>query len=135
MDNHLIFCIVIEDEPLAQQLLENYINKIDQLKLVAKCDQLEKVFEMLESTHVDVVFLDLELNSFGGIDIIRYMKKEDHKKYYIIITSAASPKEIDINRVFNTPNIVFIDYLRKPFSFDVFKNAINKLQEILKKDN
>jgi response regulator of citrate/malate metabolism len=128
-NDQVVFCVVVEDEPLAQQILENYINRIDNLRLVAKCERLQEVFDILALNEVDVVFLDLDLNSVSGVNIIDNMKK-GVRRYYIVITSASPPKDLDISKIFDSEEVIFVDYLRKPFSFDVFKNAIQKLDNI-----
>lgn len=77
MENTL-FCLIVDDEPLAQDVLGTYIGRIDQLKLVCKCESIEEASEVLSSRPIDVVFLDLNLGSVSGIDLVK--KKLSKKK-------------------------------------------------------
>lgn len=79
MENTL-FCLIVDDEPLAQDVLGTYIGRLDQLKLVCKCETLEEAYEVLNSRPIDVVFLDLNLGPVSGIDLI---KKKLLKKKFI----------------------------------------------------
>lgn len=134
MDKNLLFCIIVDDEPLAQQVIENYVSRIQELKLVAKCENVEEAFEVLSSTKIDLVFLDLHLNATSGTEVLAKLKKSGEGRYYIIITSASLPKELNVQETFNTRDVVLIDYLKKPFSFDLFSAAINKLLGTLEKN-
>ena len=126
----LFFCIVVDDEPLAQQVLENYIGRINELKLVAKCESVEEALTLLKLASVDIVFLDLDLKTIKGTELITKMQLFNECKYYIVITSAVSPEK---NLPFDHGNnIVLIDYLTKPFSFEVFLKAILKIFEQIK---
>ena len=70
----LAFCIVVEDEPLAQQVIENYIGRISELKLVAKCESVDEAFTVLKLTPIDIVFLDIHLNAISGIELIEKLR-------------------------------------------------------------
>jgi two-component SAPR family response regulator len=124
----LFFCIVVDDEPLAQQVIQNYIDRISELKLVAKCESVEEAFTVLKSVSVDIVFLDLDLKTINGTDLIAKMRHLDDRKYYIIITSAVSPQKRPTFDHDN--NVVLIDYLTKPFSFDIFQKSVRKIFSI-----
>jgi two-component system LytT family response regulator len=126
MDKKLLFCMVIEDEPLAQQVLENYIRRVKELKLVAKCESIEEAIATLNSSHIDVVFLDLNLKTEYGTEILKTLKASN-KLYYTIITSAISQEQLINSIVFQDIDIRLTDHLTKPFSFERFLDAIHKI--------
>lgn len=134
MDKNLLFCIIVDDEPLAQQVLENYVSRIPELELVAKCETAEEALEVLSSRKIDLVFLDLHLNTTNGTEILT-KKKLVQGRYYIIVTSASLSNELNIKEAFNTEDVILIEYLKKPFSFNQFSAAIHKLLGILERSN
>jgi response regulator of citrate/malate metabolism len=134
MEKLVLFCIVVDDEPLAQRVLENYISRTSELTLISKCESAEEAFEVLRTKQVDVIFLDLDLKSMKGTDLIAKMKNSaSGGQYYIIITSAALPQQLKPGEIFTSDDIVLIDYLRKPFSFDRFQEAVQKLFKLKQK--
>jgi len=126
MDKNILFCLVVEDEPLAQQILEKYLECIEELQLVAKCETIEEALMTLQSEQIDVVFLDIQLEATLGTEIIGKMKQLS-RRYYIVVTSARPAESLDTRKIFNQKNIIFVDYLTKPFSFDRFHAAIRKI--------
>jgi response regulator of citrate/malate metabolism len=122
----ILFCIVVDDEPLAQRVLENYIHRVSELRLVATCESVEEAFEVLQSNQVDILFLDLNLQTNNGMELIQQISKPSDR-YYIIISSAISPNQVDLKDIFNRGDILLIDHLTKPFSFDRFMEAIQKI--------
>jgi len=132
MGKKLLFCLIIDDEYLAQQVLETYMQRISELRLVAKCGSVEDAFDMIASKQIDVIFLDLDLNRGSGTDIIKRIKQSSKNLYYVIITSAASPKQLQ-KELFNSERILLIDYLTKPFSFERFSESIHKIITLFEK--
>ena len=111
-----INCIIVDDEPLAQDLLENYICKIPFLKLQAKCSSAFEAFDCLRAHQIDLVFLDIHMPNVTGLDFIKSIEV----KPLFIFTTAYSEHAIeafDLNA---------IDYLVKPIPFDRFLKAANK---------
>jgi response regulator of citrate/malate metabolism len=131
MENVLL-CIIVEDEPLAQQVLDNYISQVDQLKLVAKCETVDDAYQVIVQNNIDVVFLDLNLEAVSGLDLIKEIKPKIQKPCYFIITSGFSANQVDTNGIFQNKNLVLVDHLMKPFSFSRFEDAIKKLNQIRK---
>jgi response regulator of citrate/malate metabolism len=129
MENTL-FCLIVEDEPLAQEVLENYINRLDQLKLVCKCESVEEAFDIISSQHIDVVFLDLNLGSISGIDLVKKVTQQMQKRYYLIITSSMLPDQIKSDTAFLPDNFILVDHLTKPFSFNQFLQSIKKVNQL-----
>ena len=113
-------CVIIEDEIPAQKILKNFIAKIPSLELVDTFKAAIEANSFLNSESVDIVFLDINLPDMSGLDFIKTIKNPPA----IIMTTAYS--EYAVNS-FELDTIV--DYLVKPFSFDRFLKAINKVKE------
>ncbi|MBL0741375.1 LytR/AlgR family response regulator transcription factor [Chryseolinea lacunae] len=127
----ILYCIIVEDEPLALQLLEKYITRLDQLKLIGKCESVEEAYEAIASHHVDIVFLDLNLESVSGFDLVEKMTVESQNTYYFIITSSVPPSSKKMD-AFRSDNLLLVDHLTKPFSFEQFLQSIEKVMNIKK---
>lgn len=61
-------CLVVDDEPLARELIESHISKIPALEIVGSCDNALKAFEVISSQEVDLLFLDIKMPNITGID-------------------------------------------------------------------
>ncbi|GAF02193.1 LytR/AlgR family response regulator transcription factor [Saccharicrinis fermentans] len=111
-----INCIIVDDEPLAQDLIENYVSKIPFLILKAKCSSAFEAFDCLRKYDINLVFLDIHMPNVTGLDFIKSIET----KPMFIFTTAYSEHAIeafDLNA---------IDYLVKPIPFDRFLKAANK---------
>ena len=113
-------CIIIEDEPLAQQILEDYINHIPFLKLEKKCNSVFEALDVLQKTSIDLIFLDIHLPNVSGVEFISSL---DVKPMFIFTTaySEYAIEAFDLNAV---------DYLLKPIPFKRFLKAANKAYQI-----
>lgn len=115
-----IRCMIVDDEPLALDVLENYIDKLDNLELVARVDNAIDAFNQLSREPVDLLFLDIQMPKLTGIDLLKNMT---HPPRVIFTTAyrdyALAGYELDV-----------IDYLLKPISFDRFLRAVNKVYHI-----
>ncbi len=112
-------CIIVDDEPLAQEVLERHIASINELVLVKKCSNALEAFEVLHTEPVDLMFLDITMPVISGIDFLKSLRKSPS----VIITSAypdyaVQGYELDV-----------IDYLVKPVSMERFMKAVNKVME------
>ena len=67
-------CIIVEDEPLAQQVLERHIAQTPELQLAGKCNNATEAFKMLLEQPVDLMFLDIEMPSINGINFLKSLK-------------------------------------------------------------
>jgi DNA-binding LytR/AlgR family response regulator len=110
-------CLVIDDEPLAQDLIENYLKNFSFIKLIAKCDNALVALEWMRKQKIDLIFLDVSMPFISGIDFIRTLQNPPA----IILTTAH--KEFAVESY----ELNVLDYLLKPISFDRFLKAINKL--------
>ena len=113
----IIECIIADDEKLARDVLENYISRMDDLRLVAMCRNAFEVETFLQKNTADILFLDIEMPERTGVDLIRTMKKRPK----IILTTAYKDHAVEAF------DLHVIDYLLKPFSFERFEVAVNKV--------
>ena len=109
-------CIIVDDEPLARELISGYLEKIDNLELVAQCGNAMDAFQVLKEKSIDLIFLDVNMPQITGIDFIRSLRNPPkviiisaHKEY------ALEGFELDV-----------VDYLLKPVSFSRLLKAVDK---------
>ena len=113
----MIKCIIVEDEILAQQVIQNHLEKTPQLELVAICQNALEARKVLENNEVDLILLDLQLPGMTGLHFLKSFPDPP----FVIITTAYAEYALE-SYEFNV-----IDYLLKPISFERFSKAINKL--------
>lgn len=114
-------CVIVDDEPYALELLEDYIERIQSLLLIEKFDDPLKAFHFLQEHEVDLLFLDIEMPGLNGMQLMTTLA--DHSTQVIFTTaySEYAAESYDKNA---------LDYLLKPISFERFLIAINKYQAI-----
>jgi len=110
-------CLIIDDEPLAQDVIENYLESFSFIRLIAKCDNALIALEWIKKQKIDLIFLDVSMPFISGIDFIRTLRNPPA----IILTTAH--KEFAVESY----ELNVLDYLLKPISFERFLKAINKL--------
>jgi len=118
---NLCKCIIVEDEPLAQNILKKYIADHPSLELVATCTDALEAQLILNKQAIHLIFLDINLPKLSGINFIKSLLQNPH----IIFTTAYpefAVEGFELNAV---------DYLLKPFSFERFLKAVNKVIEKL----
>jgi len=111
--------MIIEDEPLATEVLQDHIRQVPFLKLVCACSDAFFAMERLQEFDIDLIFLDIHLPKMKGFDLLKVLKKPPK----VIITSAYQEYAIQ-GYEFNV-----IDYLLKPIGFSRFLKAINKMEQ------
>lgn len=114
-----ISCMIIEDEPLAAEILTDYINQTPFLELKSTCSDALYALEVLQAQRIDLLFLDIHLPKLKGLDFIRTLKSPPR----IILTTAYREYALDGYEL----NVV--DYLLKPIHFNRFLMAVNKVKE------
>lgn len=116
-----ITCFIIDDEPLAIEVLESHIEKIDRLEVAGTFQNAVRAFEELQSNPVDLLFLDIQMPGLTGIDFVKTLK---HPPKVIFTTAyreyALEGYELDV-----------VDYLLKPISFKRFLKAVDKVYKRL----
>lgn len=114
-----IKCIIVDDEPLAVSLLENYVEKIPFLELVFWSENPIEALEFIQTNEADLVFLDIQMPELTGINFMKIVG--DKMKY--ILTTAYSEYALE-----GYEHHV-VDYLLKPISFERFNKSVLKAQE------
>jgi DNA-binding LytR/AlgR family response regulator len=117
----MIRCMIVDDEPLAIDVLRRYIEAVPALTLVATFQKPMEVFEALVHTEVDILFLDIEMPGLTGLALTRSLSHPPQ----IIFTTAFreyAAEGFDLQA---------LDYLVKPVSYERFLKAINKYQNIV----
>jgi DNA-binding LytR/AlgR family response regulator len=114
-----ITALLIDDEYLALKLLEDYLSKLPEIEIVDKVKSPLKAIEILNSRHIDLIFLDIQMPTISGTNLLKTLK---HKPVTIFTTaySEHAAQAFDLDAV---------DYLLKPFSFERFLQAVNKAKE------
>ncbi|PKB44418.1 LytTR family two component transcriptional regulator [Cellulophaga sp. RHA19] len=111
-------CIVVDDEPIARQILENYIETIPNLVVIASCKNALEALEVLHEKQVDLLFLDINMPKFSGLSLLKTIQQ----KPSVIITTAYPEYAIE------GFELAVTDYLLKPFSLERFLQAVLKVQ-------
>jgi DNA-binding LytR/AlgR family response regulator len=113
---------IVEDEPLAQEILQSYLQRINTFELVATCKDALEAFALLSQQSIDLLLLDINMPHISGMDFIKSLKNPP----LVIFTTAYSEYAID------SYELNAVDYLLKPISFDRFLKATHKAQEMFK---
>ena len=116
----MLNCLIVEDEPLARQLLENYISRTPELSLSGSCPNAVEAYKKLHEQPVDLLFLDIKMPLIDGLAFLESLKKPPA----VIFTTAYSEyavKSYELNAV---------DYLLKPFSYERFCKSIEKFVKL-----
>ena len=117
-----IRCMVVDDEQLARTLLEEYVKKLPQLRLVAVCRNPLEAMEVLQEEEVELMFLDIQMPELTGVEFLKSMRV----KPAVIFTTAYSEYALEGYQ------LDVIDYLVKPFSFERFVKAVDKASEMIR---
>lgn len=111
-----ISCVIVEDEPLARSLIVDYIKKVPSIELIAACSGPIEAIEVLKSTPVDLLFLDIQMPELTGIGLLKALPK----KPMVVFTTAYSEYALE------GYDLDVVDYLLKPITFERFLRAVNK---------
>ncbi|MFD3000711.1 LytR/AlgR family response regulator transcription factor [Pontibacter toksunensis] len=110
-------CMIVDDEPLALDVLETFIERLDSLELVCRCHNAVEAYDCLQEEHIDLMFLDIQMPKLTGID---FLKSLAHPPKVIFTTAyrdyAVEGFELNV-----------VDYLLKPIAFERFLKAVSKV--------
>lgn len=113
----MIKCIIIEDEPIAMEIMQDYVREIPQLEMIGDFTDALFAMDFLRQNEVDLIFLDLHLPKLNGFDFLKTLKNPPK----IIVTTAYHQHALEGYEL----NVV--DYLLKPIEFSRLLQAVNKL--------
>jgi DNA-binding LytR/AlgR family response regulator len=109
-------CLIVEDEPLARNLLAEYVKKVSYLELTEASSNPLQALEVLRNNEIDLMFLDIQMPELTGIRLLRSLQK----KPLVILTTAYSEYALE------SYELDVVDYLLKPITFDRFLRAVDK---------
>lgn len=115
----MINAIIVDDEPLALDVLETFINQLPEINLLDKCENAFEANESLKKHDVDLIFLDIQMPQLTGIDFYKSLTNPPE----VIFTTAYSNYAVD------GFEMDAVDYLVKPIALDRFMKAVNKASE------
>lgn len=113
-------CLIIDDEPVARKGLEEYVNEIDFLHLVAQCENPIKAARYLNEESIDLIFLDIHMPKISGIEFLKSLCNPP----LVIFTTAYSDYALE------GYSLDVVDYLMKPITFERFLKATQKAYEV-----
>jgi DNA-binding LytR/AlgR family response regulator len=111
-----ITCLIVDDEPLARNLLTDYVSKVSSLQLLQACASPLAAIEVLRSNPVDLLFLDIQMPEITGISLLRTLQKRP----LVVLTTAYSEYALE------GYDLDVVDYLLKPVTFERFLRAVEK---------
>lgn len=109
-------CLIVDDEPLARDVLRRYMEKLPVLDLVGECSNAIEAFVFLQSHEIDILFLDIRMPELLGTELMQSLKNPPK----VIFTTAYKEYALD------GFELDAVDYLLKPIRFDRFLKALNK---------
>lgn len=112
----VVNCIIVDDEPIARGILENHLQKIDIVTVVATCKNAIEAFNVISDNQVDLLFLDINMPEISGLSFA----KSINKNIKVIFTTAYREYAVD------GFNLQAVDYLLKPISFERLLQAVHK---------
>lgn len=112
----VINCIIVDDEPIAREILENHLQKVKAVNIVATCKNAIEAFNEINSSQIDLIFLDINMPEISGLSFA----KSINKNIKVIFTTAYREYALD------GFNLQAVDYLLKPISFERLLQAVNK---------
>jgi len=115
-----INCIIVDDEPIAREILESYLQKITNIHLVKSCKNVREALDVISNISIDLILLDINMPEITGLTLAKVIDK----KIKVIFTTAYREYAVE------GFDIQAVDYLLKPISYDRFLQAINKFFDL-----
>ena len=113
----ILKCLIVDDEPPAHKVLENYIGKLDRLELVGNCYNAIEALNFLHEKPVDILFLDINMPELNGLEMLQTITDPP----VVILTTAYSEFALQ------SYEFGVMDYLMKPIRFDRFLKSVNRV--------
>ena len=115
-----ISCIIVDDEPVAREVIESHLSKIKSVKIIGSCGNASEAFSLLNEHNVDLIFLDINMPEISGLSFARSINTD----IKIIFTTAYREYAID------GFDLQAVDYLLKPISFERLLRAVSIFHKI-----
>lgn len=115
-----IRCLVIDDEPPAREIIRRYIAEVPMLQLAGECGNAVQAIQFLQSTPVDLLFLDIRMPQLNGTELLKVIRNPPP----VIFTTAHAEYALE------GYELDVMDYLLKPIRFDRFVKAVNKVFQL-----
>ena len=116
-----IKCIILDDEPLAVDLLKSYADKQLQLEVILATTDVFEVIDYLQKQTVDLIFIDIQMPELSGIQLMQMFNKDN----YFVVTPAYADYALE------SYDYRVVDYLLKPISFDKFHKSVQKFTDFV----
>lgn len=113
-----IRCLIVDDEPMAREILENHLTRIDSIEIAGSCKNAIEAFNLMNSENIDLIFLDINMPEISGLSFA----KSINKKIKIIFTTAYREYALE------GFDLKAVDYLLKPISFERLFQSIQKFK-------
>ena len=117
--------LIVDDEPLARRVLENYIAQVPEIELVGSCAGADEAQQVVDKQTVDLIFLDIRMPGMSGLEYARSLTAGP-----LIIFVTAFPEH-----AVEGFELEAVDYLVKPFSLERFRQAVNRVKYLLEVEN
>src|ERR1700748_542094 len=117
----MIRCLIVDDEPLALHILEDYVSKVPFMTLVKSTTNPIEALTLVQEGNIDLVFLDVQMPELTGIQFLRIA----NGRAKVILTTAYSQYALE------GYELDVVDYLLKPIAFDRFYKSVQKVQSII----
>lgn len=111
-----INCIIVDDEPMAREILENHLGKVEAIEVAGSCKSAIEAFNLISTQKIDLIFLDINMPEISGLSFA----KSINKNIKIIFTTAYREYAVD------GFDLQAVDYLLKPISFERLLQGVNK---------
>ncbi|MBN2867940.1 MAG: response regulator transcription factor [Flavobacteriaceae bacterium] len=115
-----ISCLIVDDETIAREIIATHLDKIEGITVVASCNSAIEAFNVINSNHIDLIFLDINMPEISGISFA----KSINKNIKIIFTTAYRDYAVE------GFELKAVDYLLKPISFERLLKAVNTYFEV-----
>ena len=118
-------CVIVDDEPMAREILVSYIDKTHNLEVIQSCENASDAILFMQENEVDLFFLDINMPEISGLSLAKII----NKKAQVIFTTAYRDYAVE------GFNLQAADYLLKPISYDRFLQAIEKVSPRKKEES
>lgn len=115
-----IACLIVDDETIAREIIATHLDKIEGINVIASCNSAIEAFNVINSNHIDLIFLDINMPEISGISFA----KSINKNIKIIFTTAYRDYAVE------GFELKAVDYLLKPISFERLLKAVNTYFEV-----